>query len=187
MVQAGLKPIFVDSDSNGQLDPEKLRQKITKKTKAIIVVHMYGLVGELSQISKIAKTHHIPLIEDCAQAFGSKYRGKYVGTWGDIGTFSFYPTKNLGTLGDGGALWTKSTRRNRFFQQAKSYGELKKYHSRFTSFHSRMPEIQAAIASTYFKTIRGDFAQKKTVDKVLPQSFGNAQFGSKNYSVSFHP
>lgn len=155
------KPVPVDVKENGQIDPQKLKEKITRKTKAIILVHLYGLVGEIESIEDIIKDKNIFLIEDCAQSFGSSYRGKPVGTFGDISCFSFYPTKNLSTLGDGGALWTRHKNLYEFFLKAKSYGESKRYWSEFISGHSRLPEIQAGVLNLYFENIEGDFLKKK--------------------------
>lgn len=155
------KAVPVDVDENGQLDLVALKRKITKKTRAVILVHLYGLVGNIGEIIKVVKNKHITVIEDCAQSFGSLYKGKPVGTFGDIACFSFYPTKNLGTLGDGGAIYTPHKRVYDFFLKAKSYGEKTKYQSMFVSGHSRMPEIQAAILNTYLKTVQNDFAKRK--------------------------
>lgn len=159
--QSVAKAVPVDVDKNGQLDPEKLKEKISSKTKVVILAHLYGLVGNIQEITKIVRNKHIMLIEDCAQSFGSLYKGKMVGKFSDIACFSFYPTKNLGTLGDGGALYTKHKRLYDFFLQAKSYGEKKRYQSEFISGHSRMPEIQAAILNIYLKTINNDFTKRK--------------------------
>lgn len=159
----GAKPVPVDVDKNGQLDPRKLAKKVNKKTKAIVLVHLYGLVGDLDAILDIAKRGKITLIEDCAQAFKSMYDGKPVGTFGDIGCFSFYLTKNLSTLGDGGALYTRDKRFYEFFLKAISYGEEKKYFSDFLSGHSRLPEIQAGILNLYFSDVRNNFRKRKEI------------------------
>lgn len=143
------RPVLVDCDKNAQIDILDLERKITKKTKVIVVVHMYGLVGRLSDILYLARKRNIVVIEDCAQAFGTFYKRKHVGTFGDMSCFSFYPTKNLGTLGDGGFIWSREKKFKQLFEKAKSYGESKKYKSSFVSFHSRMPEIQAGILNIY--------------------------------------
>lgn len=150
-----------DVDKNGQIDPKDLLNKITKKTKAVIAVHLYGLVGELDKIIQICRDKKLILIEDCAQAFGTKYKDKYVGTFGDIGCFSFYPTKNLGTLGDGGGIWIKKKEHYQFLIKAKSYGEKIKFFSEFVSGHSRIPEIQASIVSLYLKNFKKDASRRK--------------------------
>lgn len=150
VVLSGAKMILVDVDKNGQIDPGEIKKKITKNTKAIIAAHLYGLTGDIVQIKQIAKKNKVVLIEDCAQSFGSSFAKKPVGTFGEIGCFSLYPTKNLPTLGDGGFVITKNKKYYDFFLQAASYGEKTKYNSNFSSFHSRLPEIQAGITNIFF-------------------------------------
>lgn len=157
---SGMKVVACDVDINGQLDPEALQKKLTSKTKVIIAVHLYGLVGRFEEIIKIAKENKIVLIEDCAQAFGSKYKNKYVGTFGDIGCLSFYPTKNLGALGDGGAIITKNKKYYSYFLKARQYGEKVRYQSEFVSGHSRLPEIQAAIVGLYLNDFKKVIREK---------------------------
>ncbi len=155
------KAVALDVDSNGQLDIALLRKKITEKTKAVILVHLYGLTTNIDEIKTICKRHNITLIEDCAQAFGTTYKNRPVGTFGDISCFSFYPTKNLSTLGDGGALYTSHKKLYKFFLQAKSYGEKKRYGSNFVSGHSRMGELQAGIVNFGFKTMFSNFKKRR--------------------------
>lgn len=105
VVRAGAKPVFVDVDARTyNIDPEKVQDAITEKTRAVIVVHLYGQAADIDAILAIAKERSLFVIEDVAQAMGTKWRGKFVGTFGDVGCFSFYPTKNLGGAGDGGAI-----------------------------------------------------------------------------------
>lgn len=158
------KPVPVDVDENGQIDPEEIAKKINAKTKAIIVVHLYGLVGKIEQIKKIINRKNILIIEDCAQSFGTLYNDAPVGTIGDISCFSFYPTKNLATLGDGGALWTKNKELHKYFLKAKSYGEKKRYWSEFVSFHSRIPELQAGILNLYFRWMDEDLRKRRKLE-----------------------
>ena len=155
---SGVVPVPVDVDQNGQLSVTALEKAYTPKTRAVVMVHLYGQIGNVQSIWNYCKRHRLIFIEDAAQAFGASYKGKPIGTLGDIGCFSFYPTKNLGALGDGGAVWTKHRRIAHRIQQAKSYGETKRYRSQFISGHSRLPELQAAGLSLYLthlhKTIR---------------------------------
>ena len=110
ILQNGLKPILVEPEiATYNIDPKKIAEKITAKTKAIIVVHLYGRACEMDPIIALCKKHDLKLIEDCAQAHGATYKSGIVGSFGDFGTFSFYPTKNLGCLGDGGAINTDSS------------------------------------------------------------------------------
>lgn len=163
VLMSGAKLRLADVDQNGQLDADSLLKHISGNTKAIIVVHLFGLTGDVRKIKKIARGKKIVLIEDCAQAFGTTFRGKPVGTFGDIGCFSFYPTKNIGTLGDGGAIWTKRKRIYQYVKQAKSYGETKRYMSKFPAGHSRIPEIQAGIINVYFSSHPQDQLNKEQV------------------------
>lgn len=168
---SGVKPVPVDVDENGQLDPQALEKAITNHTKAIIMVHLYGLVGEIGKIRKICKMNKLVLIEDAAQAFGSTYQGKPVGTIGDIGCFSFYPTKNLGSLGDGGALWTVKKTWHEFFVKAKAYGEKIRYASEFVSGHSRLPELQAAALRVYLRFLDKEVELRRNVFSWYKSSF----------------
>ncbi|TSC63491.1 MAG: pyridoxal phosphate-dependent protein [Microgenomates group bacterium Gr01-1014_93] len=106
IVQAGAKPTLVDCDNYFNIDVTQIERKITKKTKAIIPVHLYGQTANMDEIKMIAKKHNLYVIEDVAQATGADFRGKKAGSFGDIGCFSFYPGKNLGAMGDGGAVVT---------------------------------------------------------------------------------
>jgi len=164
-----LKGIPADVDDNGQMDPDSAIKLITPKTKVIIIVHLYGLVGDFKKIIDICRKNKIFLIEDCAQAFGSRYQGKLVGTFGDFGCFSFYPTKNLNTLGDGGGILVKNKKHFNFIKQATQYGEKKRYQSEFVSGHSRLPEIQAAILNLYLKNINKELAIRKLLANYYKQ------------------
>lgn len=161
--QAGVKPIPVDVDKNGLIDAEEVAKKISRRTRAIVLVHLYGLVVDIKKIKRIIKKRRVTLIEDCAQAFGSYYRNKPVGVFGDISCFSFYPTKNLATLGDGGAIWTRHKKFYQYFLQAVSYGEKEPQRSVFVSGHSRLPEIQAGILNFFIKHIKREKKARKAV------------------------
>lgn len=160
---SGATPVACDVNENGQLDPLSLAQKLTKKTKAVVLVHLYGLIGNVFAIKKLLAKRKIVLIEDCAQALGAEYKGKPVGALGDIACFSFYPTKNLGALGDGGAIVTNNKRWHLFFQKAKMYGERKRYKSEFVAGHSRLPELQAGMLRVYLKTMRKEIEKRSAI------------------------
>lgn len=168
---SGATLVPVDVDENGQLSVTEVKRKITKKTKAIVIVHLYGLVGALEEVIQLARAKNIAVIEDCAQAFGTRYKGDPVGTFGDIACLSFYPTKNLGTLGDGGALYTKHASLFSFFLQAKAYGEKERYNSLFLAGHSRLPEIQASILNVFFSSLASDFQKRKKIARYYTQRF----------------
>lgn len=177
----------VDVDKNAQLDVEKFKKAVTSRTKVIVIVHLYGLVGDIKAIQAFCKAKNIFLIEDCAQSFGTYYDNKPIGTFGDIGCFSFYPTKNIGTIGDGGAIWTKHKKLHQFFQQAKSYGEKKCYGAEFVSIHSRLPEIQAAVLNSYFTIFPKEQKKKQNVYNLYNNYLNNTRLSSFIRILSSHP
>jgi dTDP-4-amino-4,6-dideoxygalactose transaminase len=144
-------PVFVDPDDYFNIDTTKIEQKINKKTKAILVVHLYGQSANMSEIKKMANKHKLFLIEDCAQSHGAKFDTKNTGTWGDIGCFSFYPTKNIGAFGDSGAIVTDNEFLNSKIRMLRNYGSVKKYHNEIIGVNSRMDEIQASLLSVKLK------------------------------------
>lgn len=142
----GAKPVFADIDKDTfNIDPDKIEELITPKTKAIIPVHLYGQPCDMDKIMDIAKRHNLRVIEDACQAIGAEYKGKKVGSFGDFGCFSFYPTKNLGTMGDGGMLTTNDENlKNRAVALRNHGGAVRYYHDEI-GVNSRLDEIQAAI------------------------------------------
>ena len=142
----GAHPVFADIDPNTfNIDPAKIEAAITPRTKAIIPVHLYGQPCDMDAIMDIAKRHNLYVIEDCCQAIGAKYKGQMVGTFGDIGCFSFYPTKNLGGMGDGGLISVNSENlKNRIIALRNHGGAVRYYHDEI-GVNSRLDEIQAAI------------------------------------------
>ena len=142
----GAKPVFIDiKESDFNIDPDKIEKIITKNTKAIIPVHLYGQPCDMLKIVEIAKRHHLFVIEDCAQAVGAKLNGTNVGTFGDIGTISFFPTKNLGACGDAGAIVTKNEELVKKIKQLRFHGSSKRYVHEYIGLNSRLDELQAAI------------------------------------------
>ncbi|MCR5210772.1 MAG: DegT/DnrJ/EryC1/StrS family aminotransferase [Lachnospiraceae bacterium] len=149
---AGGTPVFAEPDEYFALDPDEIEKKITKKTKAVMVVHLYGQTAQMDRISEICKRHGLRLIEDCAQAHGAGFytegggKGfKGVGTFGDIGCFSFYPSKNIGAFGDGGAIITDSVEYRDRIRQLRNYGSSVRYHNEEVGINSRLDEMQAAL------------------------------------------
>ena len=142
----GAKPVFVDINPDTfNIDPDKIEAAITPKTKAIIPVHLYGQPCEMDKIMDIAKRHNLRVIEDCCQAVGATYKGQMVGSFGDFGCLSFYPTKNLGGMGDGGLIMTNSEElRNRVVALRNHGGAVRYYHDEI-GVNSRLDEVQAAI------------------------------------------
>lgn len=142
----GAKPIFVDIDKDTfNIDAKAIESKITPRTKAIIPVHLYGQPADMDVIMDIAKRYNLHVIEDCCQAIGAKYKGKKVGTFGDIGCYSFFPTKNLGGMGDGGLAVTNSEYLKNRMIALRNHGGAIRYHHDEIGVNSRLDEIQAAI------------------------------------------
>ena len=135
------------------IDPSKIEAAITSKTKAIIPVHLYGQPCDMDAIMDIAHRHNLRVIEDCCQAIGSLYKGKMVGTFGDIGCYSFYPTKNLGTMGDGGLCTVNSEELRDHLIALRNHGSMVRYHNDELGVNSRLDEIQAAILRVKAKHI----------------------------------
>jgi dTDP-4-amino-4,6-dideoxygalactose transaminase len=161
-----LNPVLVEPDIDTyNIDPILIEEKITNKTKAIMVVHLYGQVCEMDPIRKIAKKYNLKIIEDSAQAHGAKYYGKKTGSLGDAAGFSFYPGKNLGALGDGGAVTTNDIELSKVITTCRNYGSEKKYINRFKGINSRLDEIQAAILSVKLKYLEEDNNKRKEIAK----------------------
>ena len=150
----GAKPVFVDINSDTfNIDVSLLESKITPKTKAIMPVHLYGQPADMDTIVKVAKKYNLYVIEDCAQAIGAEYKGKKVGSFGDIGCFSFFPTKNLGAFGDGGMITTNSDFLAKRLTALRNHGGAVRYYHDELGLNSRLDEIQAAILRVKAKHI----------------------------------
>lgn len=143
---SGAKVVFCDLQPGAyNLDPAEIRRKVTSKTKALIPVHLYGQPADLGAILAIARENGLKVIEDCAQAQGARYKGKYVGTYGDAAVFSFFPSKNLGGFGDGGAVTAKDPAVMRRIRMFSNHGRESKYLHEFEGINSRLDAIQAAL------------------------------------------
>ncbi len=154
IVQNGLKPVLVEPDINTyNIDPAKIEEKISSRTRAIMVVHLYGKLCDMNSIMKIAKNHQLIVIEDCAQAHGASYKGVRAGNFGNIGAFSFYPTKNLGALGDAGAITCNDSHIDERVRTFRNYGSKIKYENEVVGFNSRLDELQAALLSVKLKAL----------------------------------
>lgn len=148
----GAVPVFVEvKETDFNIDASKLEEKITSKTKAIIAVHLYGQLADMDPIMKIAKKHKIMVIEDAAQSHGATYKGKKAGEIGDIASFSFYPGKNLGAMGDAGCVTTNDDELARDVRMLSNYGSEKKYVHSLKGVNSRLDELQAAILDVKLK------------------------------------
>ncbi|SHI31071.1 dTDP-4-amino-4,6-dideoxygalactose transaminase [Butyrivibrio fibrisolvens DSM 3071] len=147
----GATPIFVEPDENSQIDIDAIEKAITDKTKAVMVVHLYGQVTDIDRIVDICKKHNLYLIEDCAQAHGAKWNGQKVGTFGDVGCFSFYPTKNMGAFGDAGAIIAHDPKIIEDAKTYRNYGSHKHYYNKLVGANSRLDEMQAALLKVRLK------------------------------------
>ena len=141
----GATPVFVEPDEYFNIDASAIEAKITEKTKAILVVHLYGQASNMKAIMDIAKKYNLKVVEDCAQSHGARADGQMTGTFGDIGCFSFYPSKNLGAFGDAGAIVTNSKKIADDVRVFRNYGSEKRYYNKVVGANSRLDEIQAAL------------------------------------------
>lgn len=141
----GATPVFVEPDEYYNIDASKIEEKITEKTKAILVVHLYGQASNMKPIVEIAKKYNLRIVEDCAQSHGAKFDGQVTGTFGDFGCFSFYPSKNLGAFGDAGALITNDDNLAEAARVFRNYGSEKRYYNRVVGTNSRLDELQAGL------------------------------------------
>lgn len=150
----GAKPVFVDCTSDTwEIDPAKIEGSITNKTKAIVGVHLYGNAFDFDSVKAVADKYNLKVVEDCAQAHGATYKGKKVGTLGDIACFSFYPGKNLGAFGEAGAITTNNEEYYRKIEIMKNHGSSIRYHHDMEGYNLRMDGINGAILSLKLKWI----------------------------------
>lgn len=141
----GATPVFVEPDEYYNLDTSKIEAKISEKTKAILVVHLYGQASNMPAIIEIARKYNLRVVEDCAQSHGAKFEGTMTGAFGDVGCFSFYPSKNLGAFGDGGAITTNDEELAQNIKVLRNYGSQKRYHNEVVGYNSRLDELQAGL------------------------------------------
>lgn len=169
VAMAGVDVRFADSKNDGTIDPDDLKRRITKKTKAIVIVHLYGNPADIHAIQQILRTikrTDIRIIEDCAQAHGATINQRKVGTFGDIAIYSFYPSKNLGGYGDGGILLTNNALIAKRLRRLRMYGEEERYKSQEISGVSRLDEIQAAILRVKLRHIDQWNAKRKILTNI---------------------
>lgn len=177
VVLTGATPVFADIDIETMcLSPESVKSKITKKTRAIIIVHLFGNMPNMENFLRICKDYKLLLIEDVAQALGSKYQGRYAGTFGEFGAFSFYPTKNL-TTGEGGMIYSANTNLIRNSKLLRNQGMLETYENEIVGFNNRMTEFSASIGLN----------QIRRLDRMLKKRKDNAKFYLDNLKNVFLP
>lgn len=141
----GATPVFVEPDLYDNIDADKIEEKITNKTKAILAVHLYGQSCDMTKIMELANKYKLRVVEDCAQSHGNHWYGKTVGTFGDIGCFSFYPSKGCGAFGDAGCITTDNEEIATKFRIFRNYGSEKRYHNMMVGTNSRLDELQAGL------------------------------------------
>ncbi|MGG1630654.1 DegT/DnrJ/EryC1/StrS family aminotransferase [Rossellomorea sp. NRS-1567] len=174
IAHVGAKPVFADiEEETFNIDPKEIITKITNKTKAIIVVHLFGLAANMDEIMKIAKEHGLYVIEDACQALGTRYKGKMAGSIGDIGCFSFYPTKNLGACGDAGMLTTNSLELKSKIIQLRNHGSEERYIHNTVGINSRLDEIQAAILLVKLKYFEELLDKRNSIAKTYYSGLKN--------------
>ncbi len=147
----GANPVFVEPDKYNNIDASKIEEAVTKNTKAILAVHLFGQSCDMDTIMAIAKKYDLKVVEDCAQSHGNKWKGKTVGTFGDIGCFSFYPSKGCGAFGDAGAITTDNKEIADAFRIYRNYGSEKRYYNKVVGANSRLDEMQAGLLRVKLK------------------------------------
>ena len=171
----GLIPVLVEPDINTfNLNPALIKQAITKKTKAILTVHLYGQVTAMDEINAIATEHNLKVIEDCAQAHGALYKGKKVGGLGDAAGFSFYPGKNLGALGDAGAVTTNDSKLANMVSALRNYGSCEKYKHVYKGINSRLDEMQAAMLRVKLKHLDKEIQARQSIADIYLSELNNS-------------
>ena len=199
--QVGAVPVFADIDPvTFNLDPKSVEKKITAKTRAIVPVHLYGMPCDMDAIMAIAGKHNLIVVEDTAQAFTGKYKmhggdWKYLGSIGHCGTYSFFPAKNLGAFGDGGAVTTNDDKINETLKQLRNHGSKVRYHHEMEGFNSRLDTVQAAILSVRLKhveewtemrnAVAAKYAEALKGVCVTPVVPANARHSFNYYTIRF--
>ena len=171
-----LIPVLVEPDINTyNINPDLIEKKITKNTKAIMVVHLYGQIAKMDKIWKLAKKYKLKIIEDSAQAHGSKYKNKMAGNLGDASGFSFYPGKNLGCFGDGGAVTTNNKELAETIRALGNYGSKEKYVNIYKGLNSRLNEIQAAVLNIKLKYLDKENQKRRSIAKYYLENIKNTK------------
>jgi dTDP-4-amino-4,6-dideoxygalactose transaminase len=167
IIHAGHKPVLVEPNPHTyNLNPHNLKKALSSKTKAILPVHLYGKLCEMEEIMLFAKEYGLKVIEDCAQAHGANFKGVKAGNWGHANAHSFYPTKNLGAIGDGGAITTNDENLYDRLVHLRNYGSKIKYHNKYKGLNSRLDEIQAAFLRVKLKSLDKITAHKRRLASV---------------------
>ena len=184
----GCTPVLVEPDINTyNINPDLIEEKITPKTKAIIVVHLYGQAVQMDKVWEIAKKYNLKIIEDSAQAHGAVYKNKRVGNLSDASAFSFYPGKNLGCMGDGGCVTTNDEELFKKVKAIANYGSDRKYHHIYKGVNSRLDEIQAAVLDVKLKYLDEDNKKRREISKYYRENIRNSKIIlPKTYDENSH-
>jgi dTDP-4-amino-4,6-dideoxygalactose transaminase len=181
--RVGAKPVFCDIDETTyNMNPEKIEEKIAPSTRAILPVHLYGLSCDMEKILTLAREYNLKVIEDCAQAFGSEYKGERVGSFGDAGCLSFFPSKNLGAYGDGGMVITDNEEVANHLKMLRNHGSSNKYFCGMHGFNSRLDTIQAAILRVKLRYI-----DRWIKDRQENAAFYNQMLSNTDIEIPFVP
>lgn len=157
----GATPVFVEPDEYYNIDASRIEPLITERTRAILVVHLYGQASNMAPVKELCEKYHLRLVEDCAQSHGACFDGQMTGTFGDIGCFSFYPSKNLGGFGDGGAILTDDAQIAADMRMYRNYGSEKRYYNKVVGANSRLDELQAGLLRVRLSHLADLTAQRR--------------------------
>ncbi|MBO4882838.1 MAG: DegT/DnrJ/EryC1/StrS family aminotransferase [Lachnospiraceae bacterium] len=169
----GATPVFVEPDEHHQIDVDRIEAAITDKTKAVMVVHLYGHICDMDKVVQICKKHGLKLVEDCAQSHGARWKGKLAGTFGDAGCFSFYPSKNIGAFGDAGAVISPDPELIGRIKVIRNYGSGKRYYNEVVGVNSRLDEMQAALLRVRMKYIDEITEERRKIAAVYNEKIVN--------------
>lgn len=169
----GATPVFVEPDSHFGMDPERLKEKLTPRTRAVLVTHLYGMASRMEEIAAFCKKHGLRLVEDCAQSHGARFQGKMTGTFGDVGCFSFYPSKNLGAFGDAGAVAVHEESLAAKFRIFRNYGSEKRYHNQVVGANSRLDELQAGLLRVRLSHLDDLTAERRRIAEKYSRELSN--------------
>ncbi|MGC9402638.1 DegT/DnrJ/EryC1/StrS family aminotransferase [Vibrio genomosp. F10 str. 9ZC157] len=191
ITEVNLKPILVEPDElTLNLDPNVVLKHITPKTKAILPVHLYGLMSPMTELMEVAEEHGLLVLEDCAQAHGASINNRKAGNWGHAAGFSFYPGKNLGALGDAGAITTNDPELANMVRSLRNYGSSEKYRHDLKGVNSRLDEIQAAMLNVKLKYLDDDIESRRSIAQYYRDNITNKnirfQAWDKKDSHAFH-
>jgi len=171
----GATPVFCEPDEHFGMDTEKIENLITDKTKAILVTHLYGMASKMDRIVEICRKYNLKLVEDCAQSHGACFNGQMTGTFGDVGCFSFYPSKNLGAFGDAGAVVCNDENLAKEFKIFRNYGSEKRYYNKVVGANSRLDELQAGLLRVRLKYLNSSNEERIKIANRYSKEISNPE------------